>query len=83
VTESGLNDEEDRKVAAEMPAYLQAELVRRLRDTGLFARVINASETGIFGGDSRDHLRESFDDMARNVGKFLVRLNKREAPKKD
>ena len=38
---------------------------------------------GIFGGDSRDHLRESFDDMARNLGKFLVRLSKGEAPKKD
>lgn len=147
VTEPGVNDEEDRKLAAEMPAYLQTELVRRLRDTGLFTRVVNASETdytpgsektlvldgeitrlaagsralrylvgfgagrskaqsemrfldgqteavlmvtadrgvaayGIFGGDSRDHLRESFDDMARNVGKFLVRLNRGEAPKK-
>jgi hypothetical protein len=148
VTEPELNDEEDKKLAAEMPAYLQAELVRRLRESGLFARVINASETdytqgsektlvldgeitrlapgsralrylvgfgagrskaqsemrfldartgtvlmvtadrsvaayGIFGGDSRDHLRESFDDMARNVGRFLVRLNKGEAPKKE
>jgi hypothetical protein len=148
VTEPELNDEEDKKLAAEMPAYLQAELVRRLRESGLFARVINASETdytqgsekalvldgeitrlapgsralrylvgfgagrskaqseirfldaqtgrvlmvtadrsvaayGIFGGDSRDHLRESFDDMARNVGKFLVRLSKGEAPKKE
>lgn len=148
VTEPELNDEEDKKLAAEMPPYLQAELVRRLRESDLFARVINASETdytqgsekalvldgeitrlapgaralrylvgfgagrskaqsemrfldaqtgtvlmvtadrgvaafGIFGGDSRDHLRESFDDMARNVGRFLVRLNKGEAPRKD
>jgi hypothetical protein len=148
VTEPELNDEEDKKLAAEMPSYLQAELVRRLRESGLFARVINASETdyspgsdkalvldgeitrlapgsralryivgfgagrskaqsemrfvdaqtskvfmvtadrsvaayGIFGGDSRDHLRESFDDMARNLAKFLVRLSKGEAPRKD
>jgi len=148
VTEPELNDEEDKKLAAEMPSYLQAELVRRLRESGLFARVINASETdyspggdkalvldgeitrlapgsralryvvgfgagrskaqsemrfvdaqtakvlmvtadrsvaayGIFGGDSRDHLRESFDDMARNLAKFLVRLSKDEAPPKD
>src|SRR6266849_6778921 len=148
VTEPELNDEEDKKLAAEMPSYLQAELVRRLRESGLFARVINASETdyspggdkalvldgeitrlapgsralryvvgfgagrskaqsemrfvdaqtakvlmvtadrsvaayGIFGGDSRDHFRESFDDMARNLAKFLVRLSKGEAPRKD
>jgi len=148
VSEPELNDEEDRKLAAEMPPYFQAELVRRLRESGLFGRVVNASETdytpgdekvlvldgaitrlapgsralryfvgfgagrtkaqaemrflegatgevvmvtadrsvaafGIFGGDSRDHLRESFDDMARNLGKFLVRLSRGEAPGKD
>jgi len=148
VKEPELNDEEDKKLAAEMQSYLQGELVRRLRESGLFTRVINAGETdytpgtekalvldgditrlapgsralryivgfgagrskaqsetrfldaqsgkvlmvtadrsvaayGIFGGDSRDHLRESFDDMARNLGKFLLRLSKGEAPKKD
>lgn len=148
VTEPELNDDEDKKLAAEMPPFFQAELVRRLRESGLFARVVNASETefrpgsetalrlegeitrlapgsralryfvgfgagrskaqsemrfvdaqsgqvvlvvadrraaayGVFGGDSRDHLRESFDDMARDLGRFLVRLSKGEAPKKD
>ena len=38
---------------------------------------------GLFGGDDEDHLRESFDDMARDLAKFLVRLSKGEAPRKD
>ena len=40
------------------------------------------AQMGIFGGDSKDHLRESFDDMARDLAKFLVRLNRGEAPRK-
>ena len=148
VTEPELNDAEDRKLAAEMPLFLQGELVRRFREGGLFTRVVNASETdytpgaektlvledeitrlapgsralrywvgfgagrskaqteirfvdaqssqpvlviadrrvaayGVFGGDSREHLRESFDDMARDRAKFLVRLSKGEAPKRE
>jgi len=103
VTEPERTDAEDRKLAAEMPSFLQGELVRRLRESGLFTRVVNANETdytpgaekalvlegeitaayGIFGGDSREHLRESFDDMARDVAKFLIRLSKGEAPKKE
>jgi len=120
-------------------------LGRRLRDTGLFRRVVNLSETdfpgdagqalrlrgtitrlgrgsqavrylvgfgagstraqaetqfvdarsgrvvlvtadrrlgsmGLFGGDSEDFLKESFDDMARDLAKFLVRLAKGDAP---
>lgn len=147
ITEPEIKDDEDRKLAAEMPPFLQAELVRRLRESGLFARVVNAAETdfrpgsekalklegeitrlapgsralrylvgfgagrskaqaeirfvdaqsgqvvlvaadrrvaayGVFGGDSRDHLRESFDDMARDFGKFLIRLSKGQAPQK-
>jgi len=132
-----------------MQSYLQSELVRRLRDTGLFQRVVNLSEAefkpeadktlrlegtitrlgggsqaaraffgaygagrtraqadmrfvevpsgqammvtadrriasvGFFGGATRDHFRESFDDMARDLAKFLVRLSKGEAPRKD
>ncbi len=122
--------------------------VRRLRDTGLFTRVVNLSETefpagtgralrlrgsvtrlgrgsqaarylvgfgagstraqaemhfvdaqsgrvwlvtadrrlgsiGLFGGNSEDFLKESFDDMARDFAKFLVRLSKGEAPAKE
>lgn len=148
VTEPEVNDDEDRRLVAELPPFLQGELVRRLRESGLFTRVVNASETeytpgaekalvlegeisrlapgsralrylvgfgagrskaqtemrfvdaqsgqpvlvtadrrvaayGIFGGDSRDHLRESFDDMARDLGRFLVRLSRGEAPKKE
>ena len=40
------------------------------------------AQMGVFGGDSKDHLEESFDDMARDLGKCLVRLSKSEAPKK-
>ncbi len=148
VTEPELNDAEDRKLAAEMPSFIQGELVRRLRESGLFTRIVNANETdytpgaektlmlegeitrlapgsralryfvgfgagrsktqaetrfvdaqsgqpvlviadrrvaayGIFGGDSREHLRESFDDMARDLAKFLIRLSRGEAPKKE
>jgi len=44
VTDLAIKDEDDRKLAAEMQSYLQSELVRRLRDTGLFRRVVNLSE---------------------------------------
>src|SRR5207244_5147126 len=44
VTDLAIKDEDDRKLAAEMQSYLQSELVRRLRDTGLFQRVVNLSE---------------------------------------
>ena len=35
-----------------------------------------------FGGDDEEILNESFDDMARDLAKFLVRLSKGEAPSK-
>jgi hypothetical protein len=148
VTDPAVKDEGDRRTAAEMSTILQNELVRRLRDTGLFTRVVNLSETefrpgpgktlrlegvitrlgegsqaaralaglygagaaraqaemrfvdvqsrrpvlvtadrrratmGIFGGDTKDHWKESFDDMARDLGKFLVRLANGQAPGK-
>ncbi len=141
------NDDEDRKVAASMPPYFQSELVRRVREANLFARVVNLSETsftpgpekalrlqgnitrldpgsralrywvgfgagrskaqtelqfvdvqsgevvmviadrrvaayGVFGGDSEEHLQESFGDMARDLARFLTRLSKGQAPAK-
>lgn len=148
VTDPAIKDDGDRRKAAEMSTILQNELVRRLRDTGLFTRVVNLSETefrpgpdrtlrlegvitrlgegsqaarafaglygagaaraqaemrfvdvqsrqpvlvtadrrratmGIFGGDTKDHWKESFDDMARDLGKFLVRLASGQAPGK-
>jgi hypothetical protein len=36
---------------------------------------------GAAGGDDGDFLRESFDDMARDLARFLARLTKGEAPK--
>jgi hypothetical protein len=150
VTDTAIKDDDDRRLAAEMSTFLQSELVRRLRETGLFKRVVNATENpdfrpaagektlrvdgvitrlgqgsqvaraffglygagraraqaetrfvdlestkvmlatadrriaqvGMWGGASRDHLRESFDDIARDVGRFLVRLSKGDAPQK-
>ena len=41
------------------------------------------AQMGFFGGDSQDHLKESFDDMARDLAKFLVRLSRGEAPRKE
>ncbi|HEU4368427.1 MAG TPA: DUF4410 domain-containing protein [Methylomirabilota bacterium] len=147
VTDAAIKDEGDRRLAQSMSVFLQSELVRRLRESGLFERVVNLTETpmppappsalridgdiprlgqgsqavraffglygagrtraqvemrfvevtsgrvvlvtadrriasmGIFGGDSKDHLRESFDDTARDLAKFLVRLSLGEAPR--
>jgi len=148
VAKSEIDDEGDQRFAERMAFYYQAELVRRLRDTGLFNRVVNLNETalptdagkalalrgsitrlgrgsqaaryfvgfgagstraqaemhfvdaesgrvvlvtadrrlgsmGMFGGDSEDFLKESFDDMARDLARFLVRLSTGEAPRKD
>jgi hypothetical protein len=44
VAESEIKDEEDRQLARTMPPFFQAETVRRLRATGLFARVISLGE---------------------------------------
>jgi uncharacterized protein DUF4410 len=145
-----LEDEGDRRFAAKMAAFLRTELVRRLRESGLFKRVVEVNAAGyqpgpgeralklegaitrlgrgsqaaryfaglygagraraqadirfveaasgkvvlvtadrrvasigLFGGDDEGHLRESFDDMARDLSKFLVRLSKGEAPTKN
>lgn len=140
-----MEDDGDRRFAAEMSAFFQGELVRHLRSSGLFQRVVNSGEgefrpsgetvlkvegaitrlgrgsqavrylvgfgagaaraqadmrfvevpsgkvvmvvadrriaaAGQFGGSDREHLRESFDDMARDLTKFLIRLSKGEAP---
>jgi len=148
VNDPEVKSDEDRKMAALMPDYLQTELVRRLRAAALFGRVVNLSESplaaeaepvlrvegsitrlepgsralrylvgfgagrtqaqaemrfvdvqtgqvvmvtadrrvaayGVFGGDSEDHLRESFGDMARDLAKFLERLSKGQAPRQD
>ena len=150
VTDPKVKDDDDRRLAASMSAFLHSELVRRLRESGLFARVVNLVETpmpqnaegkvlklegiisrlgegsqamramfgaygagrtrtqvetrfidvesgqpvlvtadrrvasmGFFGGDSKDHLKESYDDMARDLGRFLVRLSRGEAPRKE
>ena len=146
VTDPAIKDDRDRKLAASMSAFLHSELVRRLRETGVFARVVNLAETtmpatqdralrlsgtitrlgegsqalrmmwgaygagrtrtqvemrfvdartgepklvtadrriasvGMWGGSSKDHLKESYDDMARDLGRFLTRLSRGEPP---
>jgi hypothetical protein len=141
VVASEIHDEEDRALSASMPAFFQSELVRRLREAGLFPTVVSLGETqlapgpektlrlegiitrfapgsqvlryfvgvgagrskaqaemrfvdaetgqvqmvtadrregkaGWAGGESEDFLRESFDDMARDLVRFLGRLAK-------
>ena len=34
-----------------------------------------------FGGSDEEHLEESFNDLARDFAKFLVRLSQGQAPK--
>lgn len=139
VNKNDIKDDEDRNLATTMPDYFQAEIVRRVRASGIFERVVNLTEReytpgaeralrvegtitrlvpgnramryligfgagaakaqvetrfvdiqtgqvvlvtadrreaafGIFGGDSEEHLQESFSDMARDLAKYLVRL---------
>jgi hypothetical protein len=145
VADSQIEDEGDRRFADKMAYFYHNELVRRLRDTGLFSQVVNASEggrpagggktltlrgnitrlgrgaqaaryfvgfgagstraqaemnfvdesgravlvtadrrmgsAGLFGGSDDDFLRESFDDMARDLAKFLVRLSQGQVPR--
>ena len=146
VTDPAIKDDRDRKLATSMSTFLQGELVRRLRETGVFTRVVNLAETtmpatqertlklqgtitrlgegsqalrmmwgaygagrtrtqvemrfvdtrtgdvklvtadrriasvGMWGGDSKDHLKESYDDMARDLAKFIARLSRGETP---
>jgi len=149
VTDPKVKDDGDRRTAANMSAFFQGELARRLRESGLFVRVVNvgdaefrpgpertlrlqgeisrlgegsqaaryfaggygagrtraqaeihlvdaqsgqvvvatadrriAQQGGAFGGSSKEFLRESFDDMARDLSRFLVRLSKGQAPAK-
>jgi hypothetical protein len=45
VSDSSIKDAGDRRLASSMSAFFQSELVRRLRESGLFARVVNLTET--------------------------------------
>jgi hypothetical protein len=151
VAPEDIKDEDDKALAASMPIFLQSELVRRLRASGLFDKVVNLSETPLqpgperalklegtiarltggsralrfwigfgagrskaqaetrfvdlqsgrvvmvtadrrvaaisealsldYGGDSEGLLKQSFDNMARDLARFLTRLGRGEAPK--
>ncbi len=45
MTDPIIKDAGDRRLASSMSAYFQSELVRRLRESGVFARVVNLTET--------------------------------------
>lgn len=146
VTDSEIQDEGDRSFAAKMTQYLHLQLLRRLRECGLFQQVVSATDeakpldgaalrlrgvvtrlgrgsqvaryfaglygagrtraqadlqlldaasgkvglvtadrriasVGMFGGSDEEHLEESFNDLARDFAKFLVRLSQGQAPK--
>jgi hypothetical protein len=139
VSDSEMNDAEDRHLADLMPSLFQSEVIARLRAAGLFDRVIDVADGGtappnlralrlegvitrlgagnralrymvgfgagaskaqletrlvdgetgrvvivtadrreasfgLFGGDSEEHLREAFSDMARDYTRMLARL---------
>jgi hypothetical protein len=148
VTDPDVKDEGDLRFAAKMTQYLHVQLLRRLRESGLFQQVASAadgqakpaegttlrlrgvvtrlgrgsqaaryfagiygagrtraqadmqlvdaasSKVGLvtadrrvasydwpFGGSDEEHLEESFNDLARDFAKFLVRLSQGQAPK--
>lgn len=146
VTDSEIQDEGDRRFAAKMTQYLHLQLLRRLRECGLFQQVVSATDgakpldgaalrlrgvvtrlgrgsqvaryfaglygagrtraqadlllldaasgkvglvtadrrvasVGMFGGSDEEHLEESFNDLARDFARFLVRLSQGQAPK--
>jgi hypothetical protein len=145
VAKSEIEDAGDQRFANSMAMSYQFELVRRLRETALFGKVLTDTEIpadagkalklrsvitrlgrgsqalrylvgfgagstraqaemyfvdaesgrtvmvtadrrvgsmGFFGGDDEEFLRESFSDMARDLGRFLTRLASGQAPKK-
>ena len=148
VADSEVQDEGDRSFAAKMTQYLHVQLLRRLRESGLFQQVASAADgqakpaegatlrlrgvvtrlgrgsqavryfaglygaggtraqadlqlidaasgkVGLvtadrrvasygwpFGGSDEEHLEESFNDLARDFARFLVRLSQGQAPK--
>jgi uncharacterized protein DUF4410 len=145
-----IQDDGDRRFGAKMSDYLHRQLLRRLRESGLFQQVIDGGESAVkpndapalrlngaitrlgrgsqaarvfaglygagrtraqtetrfidvasdsvviatadrrissynpwtFGGSDEANLEESFDDIARDLADFLVRLSRGESPKK-
>ena len=61
---------------------VEAELRFIDAQTGTVVMVTADRRVGASPEESEPLLRESFDDMARDVGKFLVRLNRGEGPRK-
>src|SRR5439155_256918 len=48
---------------------------------GLVTADRRVASVGMFGGSDEEHLEESFNDLARDFARFLVRLSQGQAPK--
>jgi Domain of unknown function (DUF4410) len=48
---------------------------------GLVTADRRVASIGLFGGSDEEHLEESFNDLARDFARFLVRLSQGQAPK--
>jgi hypothetical protein len=53
VGQSETKDEDDVRLAKDMPAYFQAQLVKRLQAAGIFAKVVDASASGASPSDEK------------------------------
>jgi hypothetical protein len=53
VAPGDIKDEEDARLAKDMTAYFQAQLVRRLQAAGIFARVIDAAASEATSGEDK------------------------------
>jgi hypothetical protein len=53
VVDSSVKDDDGRRLADAMSSFLQSEMVRRLRESALFNRVVNLSETEYQPGEDK------------------------------
>ena len=53
VVDPSIKGDDDRRLAEGMSTFLQSELVRRLRESALFERVVNVSETEYRPGEGK------------------------------
>lgn len=86
VTDPGVQDEGDKRFAAKMEPALRIQLVRRLRESGLFSQVVDTGEapvTRTAGPALR--LQGAITRLGRGSqpARMFVRLSKGEAPRKE
>ena len=89
VVDPSIKGDDDRRLADAMSAFLQSEMVRRLRESALFDRVVNLSETEYRPDDGKGlkldgeitRLDEGSSDLAGDVRG--VRRRRGEGPGRD